>query len=449
MIKKRPTTAREVTAFALFSMQEEGAWSDGALHQYLQRATLSARDAALATHICYGVIQNRAMLDFYLAKYTSVRLKKIAPRVLTCLQMGVYQLVMMQRIPVHAAVAETVQIISQYAHANQRTVGFANGLLRAVARAMQTQTLPVLNCASKEEYYALRYSHPEWLVRCWSEELGQKEAGLLCAIDNEIAPLSLRVNLQKTTTAQVVQQLEESGIVAHIHPRIANIVLCEGGNISQLPLFCDGLVTVQDGAGAVCVDVLEPQEGALVIDCCAAPGGKSFYMAERMKNTGKIIACDMYAHKLDKIEEGAQRLGLSNIETRLADATKAQADLHHRAAYVLCDVPCSGLGIIRKKPEIRYKEQQDLQELPHIQRAILENCCHYVQENGILVYSTCTVRKAENEEVIAHFLANHAEFEAVAFSHPACGMQADGQVTLLPNRHETDGFFIAKLRRRA
>ncbi len=449
MIKKRPHTPREAAAFTLFSMAEEAAWSDGALHQYLERAKLPARDAALATRLAYGVVQNRALCDFYLSKFSSVRLKKIAPRVLDCLRMAVYQLTMLDKIPSHAAVGESVALIKQYGHANERTVKFANGLLRAVARAVETNTLPVLDCPDKESYYAIRYSHPEWLVRQFSAQFGQKQAGLLCQANNADAPISLRVNTFRTTKDAVLAQLQAAGIEARPHEQVQNMILCSGGDIAGLPLFQNGDVTVQDAASAVCVEVLQPQPHTLTIDCCAAPGGKSFLIAEKMQDTGTVISCDIYTHKLDKIQAGAQRLGLHCIETRLADATQTQSDLVGRAQTVLCDVPCSGMGIIRKKPEIRYKDEAALAELPSIQLRILENCAQYVQVGGTVVYSTCTVLKRENEEVVQAFLAAHPAFTAQSFTHPICGERADGMVTLLPHIHDTDGFFIAKLRRNA
>lgn len=447
MIKKRPTTPREVALFTLYSMNEDGAWSDGALHYYLERAGLSARDAALATRLSYGVIQNRAMCDFYLTRFSSVRLKKIDARVLEALRMGVYQLTLMERIPAHAAVGETVTLIERYAHASTRTVGFANGVLRAVARAVETNTLPVLNCPEKENYYALRYSHPEWLVRAWSAQFGQKETGRLCEADNAAAPLSLRINREKISREEAITTLEVAGFAPRAHETIENIVLCGGGDIANLPLFQQGALTVQDGAGVVCIDTLDPQPHELTVDCCAAPGGKSFYAAERMKNTGKVVSCDIYEHKLDKIKEGAARLGAHNVETRLADATKRQDDLVGRADRVLCDVPCSGLGIIRKKPEIRYKTPEALAELPAVQLAILQNCADYVKPGGTLVYSTCTIMQCENKDVVRAFLAERPDFALEPFSHPACGMKEEGMVTLLPHIHDTDGFFIAKLRR--
>lgn len=449
MIKKRPATPREVAAFTLFSMEEDGAWSDGALHHYLERAGLPGRDAALATRMAYGVLQNRALLDFYLAKFSSVRLKKIAPRVLECLRLGAYQLTMLERIPAHAAVGETVTLIQKYAHANPRTVGFANGLLRALARAAEENTLPVLSCETKEAYYALRYSHPEWLVRLWSEELSQKQAGQLCEANNAAAPLSLRVNRLKNTVEQATAALEEAGFSPQAHRALPNVLLCAGGDIAGLPLFQSGGVTVQDAASAVCAEVLAPLPEGLTADCCAAPGGKSFYLAERMQNQGKVISCDIYDHKLAKIEEGAARLGITNLQTRLADATQPQEDLLEKADAVLCDVPCSGLGIIRKKPEIRYKSEESLRALPAMQHAILQNCARYVRPGGTLVYSTCTVLRRENEDVVRAFLAENEAFCLEPFSHPVCADQPSGCVTLLPHIHDTDGFFIAKLRRKA
>lgn len=447
MIKKRPQTPREVAAFTLFSMAENGSWSDGALHHYLDRADLSGRDAALATQLTYGVIQNQAMCDFYLAHYSSVRLKKIEPRIKECLRLGMYQLTMLERIPAHAAVSETVSLIERYGHATQRTVSFANGVLRTVARAAENGTLPVLNCPDKESYYALRYSHPEWLVRTFSRQYGQKEAGRICEENNKIAPLALRVNTRKTTREDVLQELEAAGISCSPHETIANSILCENGDIASLSLFREGVVTVQDGASVVCADVLNPAPHARVMDCCAAPGGKSFALAEKMHDTGSVISCDLYEHKLTKIEQGATRLGLHTIKTRLADATKLQEDLLEQADYVLCDVPCSGMGIIRKKPEIRYKLQEELKTLPALQRSILENCSRYVRSGGTLVYSTCTILKEENEEVVHAFLRDHSEFSSVPFTHPVCGECDKGMITLLPHIHHTDGFFIAKLRR--
>lgn len=447
MIKKRPHTAREVAAFTLFSMEEDGAWSDGALHHYLDRAGLAPRDRALATRLAYGVVQNRMLCDWYLRQFSKVRLSKIAPRVHICLQLGIYQLALTDRIPAHAAVAETVTLIRNYAHANDRTVGFANGVLRAVAQAVEENRLPRLNCPDKENFYSLRYSHPEWLVRLLSAQYGQKETAAILAANNAAAPVSIRVNRLRSTRKAVLERLSADGFSVQPHPTAEAIILAESGDIASHPLFAEGIVTIQDTASAVCVELLDPQPGTFVLDCCAAPGGKTFYIAERMRNQGTLISCDIYEHKLEKIQAGAQRLGLSIVQPTLQDAAQFRAEWAGKADSVLCDVPCSGMGIIRKKPEIRYKDAQEIQELPTIQKSILENCAQYVKPGGTLVYSTCTILERENQAVVQEFLAQHAEFQAEPISHPVFGTSENGMITLLPSIHNTDGFFIAKLRR--
>lgn len=447
MIKKRPRTAREVAAFTLFSMVEDGAWSDGALHHYLQRAELSLRDRALATRLAYGVVQNELLCDWYLRQFSKLRLSKIAPRVRICLRLGIYQLILSDRIPAHAAVDETVALIRHYGHANDRAVGFANGILRAVAQAVADNTLPCLNCPDKESFYSLRYSHPEWLVRRLTAQYGQKETEKLLEANNQIAPVSIRVNQLRIQPQEALARLVADGVPVRQHPLVSSILLAESGDIAAHPLFTQGAVTIQDTASAVCVEVLDPQPNTFVLDCCAAPGGKTFYIAERMDNCGTLISCDIYAHKLEKIQQGADRLGLSIVQPTLQNAAQYRPEWQGRADFVLCDVPCSGMGIIRKKPEIRYKNADELENLPQIQQNILENCARYVRPGGTLVYSTCTILQAENQAVVHAFLQNHPNFEAVPIMHPIFGRADDGMVTLLPSVHNTDGFFFAKLRR--
>ena len=447
MIKKRPSTPREAAAFTLFSIREEGAWSDGALHHYITRAGLDARDAALASRLAFGVLQNRTLCEFYLKKFSSVRLSRLLPRVRDCLDLGVYQLAMLDRIPAHAAVSETVDLIRHYAHANERTVKYANGVLRAVARAAEDGSLPVLDCPTKPDYLSLRFSHPAWLTKALCEEFGEKGAAAICAANNETAPLCLRVNLLKTSREKVLDELRAGGLHCAGHEKIENLILCEGGNVAALPAFERGEITVQDGAGIVCVDALAPRPGERVLDLCAAPGGKTCYIAEKMNNRGHIIAGDLYDHKLERIRAAAERMNLNIIETRLADAAVPQPGLDASADRVLCDVPCSGLGVIRKKPEIRWKDEQGLLGLPERQSAILDAASRYVKPGGVLVYSTCTILRRENLDVVEKFLKNHADFALEPFSHPATGEISEGYVTLLPHLHQTDGFFIAKLRR--
>ena len=448
MTDKRPRTAREAAALALFAMQEDGAWSDGALHQQLAAASLSGRDAALASRMVYGTVQNEMLLDWYLRHFSSVRLKKIAPRVRTCLRMGLYQLILMDKVPAHAAVDETVALVRRFGRVDNRAVSFANAVLRHAADAVQSGSLPVLDCPDKESYYALRYSHPEWLVRLWSTQFGQKLAGALCAADNADTPVSVRVNLMKTTPEAARAALESAGLTVQAHPSFEDILLCAGGDVAATAAFQAGEVTVQDAASALAAAVADPKPGDTVLDCCAAPGGKSFAMAGRMQGRGSVTACDIYEHKLTRIREGAARLGLANIRTALQDASALRDEWVGTADVVLCDVPCSGLGIIRKKPEIRYKDPAELEDLPALQAKILQNCAQYVKPGGTLVYSTCTILQRENENVVRAFLAANPSFAAVPWEHPVCGKREDGMVTLLPPVHQTDGFFIAKLRKK-
>ena len=245
MIDKRPKTPREVAAFSLFSMAEEGAWSDGALHHYLSRAGLDGRDAALAARLTYGTVQNELLLDWYLRRFSSLRLKKIAPRVLACLRMGLYQLILMDKIPAHAAVAETVSLVRHYCHANDRTVSFANAVMRKAAEAVEKNALPRLDCPDKESYYALRYSHPEWLVRLLSEQFGQKLTERICQADNADTPVSVRVNRMKTTPDEAKAELERAGMTVTPHRAFADILLCTGGDAAAEAILTTDLAKKQ------------------------------------------------------------------------------------------------------------------------------------------------------------------------------------------------------------
>ena len=437
-------SAREAAARTLFAIREDDAWSAPALQKYA--AGLSARDAALATTLANGVLQNRAMCDFYLAHFSSIRLKKVQPRVLDILRLAVYQMVWLDRIPNSAAVNESVNLAKQLCRANRQTSGYVNGVLRALAR--QLDHLPQPDCATKAEYYALRYSHPQWLVQHYLDRFGLKETRQMLEADNQPVPTVLRVNTLRADTASVATELEQQGVRVQAHETIPNCLTAFGtGSMEKLPAFAQGRVTVQDGASQMSVYALDPQPDSCVLDCCAAPGGKSFFIAERMGNTGTVISCDIFDHKLQKIRQGAQRLGLTNVQTQLQDASVFRPEWEERMDFVLCDVPCSGMGIIRKKPEIRYKEETSLRGLPEIQRAILDNAARYVRTGGTLVYSTCTLLLRENEEIVDWFLSTHPSFEKVEFSLPVCEKTVDGAVTLLPHVHHTDGFFVAKFRK--
>lgn len=446
-IRNAPSNARQVAVQTLFAVAENNAWSDGALRRSLSEAKLSARDAAFATRLVYGTIQNTLLCDWYVRQFSHLRLKKIQPRILICLRMALYELLLMDGVPSRATVYETVSLIRSCCHANERTVSFVNAVLRSAAQAIESDTLPRLDCPDKESYYSLRYSHPEWLVRRLSSQYGRKLTEQILQSNNRIAPTSVRVNLLRATPEQMIDELTASGVSVRQHEKISTILECTGGNIADLPAFQDGKITIQDAAGVVVAAAAAPSPGMFILDCCAAPGGKSLVVAEQIQSAGRVVACDIYPHKIQRIREGAARLGLSCIEAVIADATVFHQEWAEIADIVLCDVPCSGMGVIRKKPEIRYRKQEDIETLSALQMKILENCARYVRPGGALLYSTCTIFQEENADIVHAFLSAHSDFIAEQWEHPICGKQENGMVTLLPPLHHTDGFFIAKLRK--
>lgn len=444
MIKRKPETAREAAAFILFQIREKDAYSDSSLNHIFQTTALEIRDRNFASRLVYGTLQTRYLCDFYIRSFSKIRLKKIDPRILDIMEMAVYQLVFMSHIPDNAAVNESIELIKKYTKANEKTIGYANGVLRSIARDLDH--LPALNCQTKAEYYSIQYSHPQWLVNQWIDQFGLLKTKKILKTNNEISPLCIRINTLKANIDTVQNQMEKDGYSVHRHSKIKDLLLCDQGlNIAEYPLFRKGMITVQDGASMTAAEILNVRKDSTVIDCCAAPGGKSFYLAEKMKNTGKIFSCDISPSKLQKIRQGAERLGLTNLEICLQDASVNIPEFMNFADYVLCDVPCSGLGIIRKKPEIRYKEEIGLKELPKIQLAILKNVSRYVKPGGSLVYSTCTILQRENLDVIRAFLSENSNFFLKSFETKITGLCPEGYFTFLPGQLETDGFFVVKL----
>ena len=295
---------------------------------------------------------------------------------------------------------------------------------------------------------SLRYSHPKWLVRRLLALLGREEAEAFLAADNAPAPITVQVNPLRTTAQALLERLEAEGVSARMHPWVPDCLELTGtGDLTALPAFREGDFLVQDPAARLVSAVADIQSGERVLDVCAAPGGKSFSAAFAMKGQGRIVACDLHQNKLQRITEGARRLGLTCIETQAADGRVNRPEWRDAFDTVLVDAPCSGLGIIRKKPDTRYKRANDLFSLPVIQSEILDNAASYVRPGGVLVYSTCTILPEENEQVTDAFLAQHPDFSMEPFSLPVG--ETDGRITLWPQRHGTDGFYICRMRRQA
>ena len=437
-------SAREAAMLTLAACERQGAWSDGHLKRILRELGLDRRDAALAARLCYGVLQNRLLLDWHLARFCKSRLNSLEVKVLCNLRVAAYQLLFLEKIPPSAAVNEAVELTKKHCR-NPRAAGMVNGILRAMLREDKH---PEPNGCDKAEYLSLKYSHPVWLVEEFSAALGWKGAEALLAEDNRQPPTTAQVNSLRIDRSELAETLRGDGVEVQTHPWLSGCLLLRGtGDLERLSAFRSGGFYIQDAASRLAVTAAGVTPGSRVLDCCAAPGGKSFAAAIDMENRGELISCDIHPHKIKLIEAGRDRLGLSVISPCLQSAAELREDWIGRFDTVIADVPCSGLGIIRKKPDIRYKDSEALKGLPKIQRAILNNCSRYVRSGGVLLYSTCTLLRRENEDVVEAFLADDPQFELEPFQLPQFGKQP-GWFTFWPHIHGTDGFFVAKLRRK-
>ena len=438
--------AREAAMLALNACQRQGGWSDGALKKQLSAAELSGRDAALATQLCFGVLQNQMLLDFYLAKFSNIPLKRMEGKVVQTLRLGAYQMLFLTRIPHSAAVNSAVALVKAHCK-NPRAAGMVNGILRSMERSLQN--MPVIPQGDPVAYLSTLYSHPEWLVKEFILSLGEEETAQLLAADNSQPPTAVMVNTTRTTAETLKAMLEADHVEAEPHPWLENcLLLSRTGDLERLEAFQQGLFYVQDPASRLSVLAAGAKPGMRVLDCCAAPGGKSFAAAIAMENQGEIVSCDLHPHKKKLIQAGADRLGLTIITPKTADGKVFRPEWERAFDLVLVDAPCSGLGVIRKKPDIRYKDPAPLADLPAVQLDILRNAARYVKPGGTLMYSTCTLLYRENGEVVETFLAENNSYKAEAFPLPGpVGLVQGGSVTLWPHRHGTDGFFISKMRR--
>ncbi len=438
--------ARETALLTLNACERQGGWSDGVLKKQIAAAGLDSRDAALATQLCFGVLQNRILLDFYLSKFSNIPLKRLEGKVLQTLRLGLYQMLFLTRIPHSAAVDRAVELTRAHCR-NPRAPGMVNAILRNLERSLDR--LPTIPENDPAEYYATLYSHPVWLVRELWDRLGAEGTAAFLQADNSQPPVTAMVNTQKITGEDCARILEEEGMEAAPHPWLEGcLVLGRCGNLEQSQAFQKGLFYVQDPASRLAVLALDPKPGERVLDVCAAPGGKSFAAAIQMEDRGELWSCDLHPHKKALIQRGAQRLGLTSIRAKTVDGRTSLPEWEGAFHRVLVDAPCSGLGVIRKKPDIRYKDPELLAGLPQVQGAILDNAARYVRPGGVLVYSTCTVLDRENEGVTDAFLKVHPEFHREGFSLPGpAGEVSEGQLTLWPQIHGTDGFYICKLRK--
>ena len=433
-------SARQVAFEALLKIHRDGAYSNLVVDSLLkENPDLDERDKAFVCNLVYGTLDRRILIDYNLGLYLNQPIKKLKPELHTILRMGTYQLLFMDKVPSRAAVNESVNL------AKVNKSSFAASLVNAVLRRVSDNGVRLPEGGENDpSYLAVKYSCPEWIISLWIDAYGTENAIALAEKALEAAPIVIRVNTTKTTADELIWKLAEEGVVCEKSDKIPDaLIVSNTGSVEELEAYKEGLFHAQDIASQYCCAALDAQPGETVFDLCSAPGGKTFTTAERMNNTGVVRAFDVYQSRVELIRNGAQRLGLDNVYSYLSDAAIFNEN-YGMADRVLCDVPCSGLGIIRRKPEIRFKNQNEINSLPEIQYRILCNATKYLKDGGRLVYSTCTLNPKENSEVCDRFLDEHPEFTAVKVLEDLPRFSGEEKyLTLMPHIHSTDGFFIA------
>lgn len=431
---------RKLVYTSLFSCTENEKYSNIEADTVLKRNDLTGTERAFYTAFFYGVTERQITLDHQIKKLSSTPIEKLQIKVLILLRMGLYQILYMDSVPDHAAVNETVSLAKETV--NKGAVGYINGILRAATRELKTADGKVkLLTPSREKdicgHLSITYSYPRYLCKLWINAYGEENAEKIMKAQNERNVTTIRVNTLKTTRKEYLNKLKEAQIKALPSENTADgIHLTSGAAITSLPDFENGAFFVQDDSSRLCVEALDPHEGDNVLDACACPGGKSFASAIKMNNVGNVTSCDLHESKLSLIEGGADRLGITIISAMQADSAVYNPEWEEKFDRVLCDVPCSGFGTISKKPDLRLKTADSVKELPSLQLSIVFNCAKYVKKGGTLVYSTCTLNPAENEENVAKFLKNNSDFALLS------------QTTKFPFEGELDGFFFAKLQKK-
>lgn len=438
-------TAR-YAVYELLMKMEKGAYSNIALDSVLSSESFSPENRRFVSRLFYGVTERKLTLDYIISEYSKKPPEKLDREVLTVLRMGLYQLLFCDSVPDSAAVNESVKIIKQAGKTGAS--GFVNGILRSFIRGGCKYELPEDNISA----LSVRYSCSKEIVRLLLEGCGEENTVSLLETSFLPGDMTARVNTLKISAEKLREMISECGGEAEIcgfEPLrdFALDIISMKGELSSSDLYKRGLFHIQDISSQICCLAVAPKENDTVIDVCAAPGGKSFTMAEMMNGKGKIISCELHKNRAALIEKGAERLGIENISASVNDG-KVFNPGFPRADAVLCDVPCSGLGVMRGKPEIKYKDPDDFKGLPRIQYDILQTSSRYVRSGGTLVYSTCTVNPAENEGVTERFLADNPDFYGVPFLEEYGEPFGKHSVTVFPKHFGSDGFYICKMMRR-
>lgn len=414
----------------LYDVEANGAYSNVVLAQTLRQEKFSDLDRKFCTELVYGAVKAGASLDWKISKYLSRPLAKVDEKILAVLRVGMYQIFFLDRVPNSAAVNESVEISKKFCGIGASK--FVNGVLRSAVREPHKSDFPAGDDVNS---LSLRTFHPAWLVELFIEEFGLDVAKKILDFNNTDPPLCLRVNFLKTTREKILDALKKSGLQAEPSTLAPEGIICHShGALDKFQPLRAGFCQVQDESSMTAARLLNPAAGEFVIDACAAPGGKTTHLAELMNNRGRIVAADIYETKLEHVKLNAERLGIKIIEPLLIDARELGEKFPAQADKVLVDAPCSGLGVIRRKADLRWKKTPDeLNALPILQEEILNSAAKALKRGGILLYSTCTITRRENQDVIEKFLATHEDFQLVEMQ------------TFLSHVTNTDGFFSAKL----
>lgn len=443
------SNSREITMEILVDIDQNGAYSNKSIDRHLNKS-LSTQDENLIRELVYGVLENKIYIDYILSKASKIKIKKIHYQIIQILRTAIYQIIFMDKIPASAAVNEAVNLAKKYGH--KGTIGFVNGVLRSIVR--EKDSFANVDIKDKAKYISTKYSHQEYMVKRWIKEYGEEFTEDLCKSNNERPLLNIRVNTLKTTKENLVYRLEHLDYhVLEAKYAKDGLIITNPFRITETEEFKKGYFTIQDESSILVGQITNPKEGSLVLDICAAPGGKSTHLAQLMNNTGKIISRDIYDHKISLIKDNVKRLGVKNIESEIFDALELDESLVSKVDYCIVDAPCSGLGLIRRKPEIKLnRSEEDIKDLRELQKQIINIAKQYVKIGGVLLYSTCTIEAEENINLINEFLEENSNFKLVSFEDElSCKEKLhtvnQGYIQLYPNIHGTDGFFIGKMRR--
>ncbi len=440
--------ARRYALDILIDVDKNNAYSNLSMNKHLKDVKLEPVDRRFITEIVYGVIENKIYLDYMIRLLSKIKINKLNIVVINILRIGLYQIIFLDKIPTFAAVNECVQLAKKY---DFRSSGFVNGVLRNYTRSKDSIKIPDFE-DSPILHLSIKYSHPNWLIEKWINEFGMNDTIGLLKANNETPPLTVRTNTLLISKEELKEELSKEKIEAHDGKYMNEAInLSNVDRINDLVTYKRGYFQIQDESSMLVAHVVDPKPGDKILDVCAAPGGKSTHMAQLMENNGYILARDIHQHKLKLINDNAERLGISIVDTQCFDAKELDTNLVEKFDKVLVDAPCSGLGIIRRKPELKYTKKPDnIEDITELQLIILTNSSQYVKKGGYLIYSTCTITEEENSGIIERFTRCNSDFEVVNVSEyfPDKFNESDPYIKIFPHIHRIDGFFISKLRKK-